>query len=271
MKKDEFTPIADVLKGLTCRKKGGQALCSTDPILRELEGGKFAVIAGRPAMGKTALALQIAADFAERSGKEVLVFSASDAADVCVKRILSQVSGIDGYRIENDCLTGAEQNAIDAAIERIGKMKITFVCTPELSARDICEKLEAVPDAGMVIVDPADAVFGESDGSAETELLRSAARRAGIPVICCCKIPRAVEGRVDKRPKVPDLFPKCLRDADVAVFPYRESYYDPSAPDRTAEIRVAVNGGDSYVLKAGFDPSAVLFYCLRRGKSRIDS
>ena len=101
--------------------------------------------------------------------------------------------------------------------------------------------------------------FPRYDGSAETELLRSAALRAGVPVICCCKIPRAVEGRKDKRPKISDLFPSCLRAADVVIFPYRESYYDGSRRDGAAEVRVVLKDGETHAFKAVFDSASVKF------------
>ena len=233
------------------------------PLDEILEGGlrkgSLNVIAARPAMGKTALALQIAAGIAERTDREVLIFSPSLTADGFVKRITSQLTGIDGYRIEHGRLNDAEQNVLEEAKNRLDKMKFTLVCSPEITAETICRRIEETPDPAAVVVDPADAVFGERDGFAETELLRSAALRAGVPVVFCCKIPRAVEGRKDKRPKISDLFPSCLRAADVAVFPYRESYYDGSRRDGAAEVRVVLKDGETHAFKAVFDSAAVNF------------
>ena len=113
--------------------------------------------------------------------------------------------------------------------------------------------------AGPVVVDPADVVFGEGDGSAAAEMLKEAARECGVTVIYCVGLPRDIEQRRDKRPVLTDLFPKCLRSADVVMFPYRKSYYAPLSSDNSAEIRIVKKVGETYVLNAAFDPAAVKY------------
>lgn len=234
----------------------------TFDVMQELTAGGFVIIASRPGMGKTALAMQIATGFAEQTGREALIFSPRLSFERYINRIASQFTGIDGYRIEHGPMDREELKKFEKVIERIKNLPVQIDDSQSINAREICEKMVTVRNLDLVVVDPADDVFGERDGSAELEMLKSAALDAGAAIICCLKIPRSVEERKDKRPVLTDIFPKCLRDADVVIFPYRESYYDPLSGDNSAEIRVVQKRGETHVLQAVFNPSAIKFESL---------
>ena len=224
-----------------------------------LRRGSLTVIAARPGMGKTALAMQIAAGFAVRGGKGALIFSPGFPSDKYIRRVVSQLSGVDGYQIEHGILTDREREAVEAAKERVGKAGMTVYDDPQITAGVITGVIGLTAGPGPIVVDPADAVFGEGDGSAAAEMLKDAAHGAGVAVVCCVEMPRRIEQRKDKRPALTDLMPVCLRQAaDVVILPYRESYYAPLSVDRSAEIRV-VTSGEEHVVPVTFDPSAVKF------------
>ncbi len=231
----------------------------TFDVMQELTAGGFVIIASRPGMGKTALAMQIATGFTEQTGREALIFSPRLSFEQYINRIASQFTGIDGYRIEHGPMDREELKKFEKVIGRIKNLPVQIDDSPSINAGEICEKMATVRDLGLVVIDPADDVFGERGGSSELEMLKSAARDAGVAIICCCRIPRSVEERKDKRSTLTDLFPKCLRDADVVIFPYRESYYDPLSGDNSAEIRVVNKRDETYVLNAAFGPAAVKF------------
>ena len=211
------------------------------------------VIAGRPGMGKTALAMQTALGFAERTRKTALVFAPDPAlpANLYVKRILAQISGIDIYRVEHSRLNDGEKKAVEEVTKVVDRIPLLIDDSPDITAEKICEKIGTTPNLGLVVIDPADEII---KGYASLRRMRSAARRFRVPVICCFKAPRRIESRKDMRPQVCDLEPEFLRrGADAAVFLYRESYYDPLSDDKSAEISIVVKGGKTRVINAVFD------------------
>lgn len=216
-----------------------------DKILSGMQQSDLIILAGRPSMGKTALAINIAVkacEFLNKDAKEkkaVGFFSLEMSADQLSARILSMKSSINATKFRTGQINEMEWEAIARDSAEISKMPFFIDDTPALSIAAIrtrARRLVRKHNLSFLLVDYLQLIRGSSERSKEnrvqeiseiTQGLKAIAKEFNIPVLALSQLSRAVEQREDKRPQLSDLRESgsIEQDADVVAFIYRESYY----------------------------------------------
>ena len=212
--------------------------------------GDLIIIAGRPSMGKTALALNIGQHVAIDLGMPVAVFSMEMAAEQLAMRLLGSVGRIDAHRLRTGRLTDEDWPKLSEAMERMHTAPLHIDETPALNALELRARARRLAreygKLGLIIVDYLQLMSASSMGeNRATEIseisrsLKSLAKELKVPVIALSQLNRTVEQRTDKRPVMSDLRESGAieQDADVILFIYRDEVYNPDSPDKgIAEI-----------------------------------
>ncbi len=222
-------------------------LTQIDTLLGGLHGSDLLILAGRPSMGKTALAVNMAFNAAQRyadtGGKEgarVGIFSLEMSADQLATRILSEQSGISGDAIRKGNIKQEDFRRFVEASQRMASVPLFIDDTPALSisaVRTRARRLQRQHGLGMLVIDYLQLLQGTgSKQSTENRVneiseitrgLKALAKELHIPVLALSQLSRAVEQRDDKRPQLADLRESgsIEQDADVVMFVYRPEYY----------------------------------------------
>ena len=214
-----------------------------------LNNSDLIIIAGRPAMGKTALATNIAYNVAEymlhakdldEKSRGVAFFSLEMSADQLASRILSTVTQTNGHKMRTGELDNAEFTRIAAAVRELEKIPLYIDDTPGLNINTIrtrARRLKRNKGLGCIVIDYIQLISGtgskRSEGNRVQELseisrgLKILAKELNLPVIALSQLNRGVEQRDDKRPVMSDLRESgsIEQDADIVMFVYRENYY----------------------------------------------
>ena len=214
-----------------------------------LNNSDLIIIAGRPAMGKTALATNIAYNVAEHmlhakdldeKSRGVAFFSLEMSADQLASRILSTVTQTNGHKMRTGELDNAEFTRIAAAVRELEKIPLYIDDTPGLNINTIrtrARRLKRNKGLGCIVIDYIQLISGtgskRSEGNRVQELseisrgLKILAKELNLPVIALSQLNRGVEQRDDKRPVMSDLRESgsIEQDADIVMFVYRENYY----------------------------------------------
>ncbi|MGZ1522242.1 replicative DNA helicase [Xanthomonas citri] len=233
------------------------------------------VLAARPAMGKTTLAMNIAEYVASHqlesdiAPKCVLVFSMEMSADQLALRSIASIGQVDANRLRRAQLEDEDWAKVTAAIKRINEeMTLLIDDTPALSPDVLRAKARRAkrdnPGLGLIVVDYLQLMkvpgnkenrateIGEISGS-----LKALAKELNVPVIALSQLNRSVESRADKRPLMSDLRESGAieQDADMIVFIYRDDYYNKDSQDKgIAEIILAKSrSGPTGTVRLGFD------------------
>jgi replicative DNA helicase len=215
-----------------------------------LQAGDLIVIAGRPSMGKTALALNIGEHVAIDLGMPVAVFSMEMGAAQLALRMLGSVGRIDQQRLRTGRLTDEDWPRLSEAIERMHAAPLYIDETPAMNALELRARARRLAreykQLGLVVVDylqlMSATAAGENRATEISEISRSLkalAKELKVPVIALSQLNRTVETRTDKRPVMSDLRESGAieQDADVILFIYRDEVYNPDTSDRgVAEI-----------------------------------
>lgn len=224
-----------------------------------LHGSELILIAARPAMGKSAFALNIASHAAVKEKTPVAIFSLEMAADQMVNRILCSEAMVDSNKVRTGKLEDDDWVKLAGALGPLSESEIYIDDTPGISVMDIrtkCRKLKMEKNIGLVIIDYLQLVQGgaRSKGSREQEIaeisrsLKILAKEINVPVIALSQLSRAVEQRPDHRPMLSDLRESgsIEQDADIVMFLYRDDYYNPETEKKdTAEVIIAKQRGGS--------------------------
>jgi replicative DNA helicase len=212
--------------------------------------GDLVIIAGRPSMGKTALALNMGQHVAIDMGMPVAVFSMEMGAEQLAMRLLGSVGRIDAHRLRTGRLTEDDWPRLSEAIERMHAAPLHIDETPGLNALELRARTRRLAreygKLGLVIVDylqlMSASTTGENRATEISEIsraLKGLAKEIKVPVIALSQLNRTVEQRTDKRPVMSDLRESGAieQDADVILFIYRDEVYNPDSPDKgIAEI-----------------------------------
>ena len=226
-----------------------------DRMTSGMQAGDLIVLAARPSMGKTALAINIAEHVALKEDLPVAVFSMEMGASQLAIRIVGSIGRIDQGRLRTGKLIDDEWPRLSDAIERLKTVSLSIDETPGLTTSELrasdrrlarsCGKL------GLVVVDYLQLMSGSGGGDGEnraTELgeisrgLKMLAKELQCPVIALSQLNRGVEQRTDKRPMMSDLRESGAieQDADVIMFIYRDDYYNKESKEPgVAEIIIA--------------------------------
>ena len=230
---------ADGVSGLTT---GFDKLNS---ITQGFQPGDMIIVAARPSVGKTALALNFAYRAANRTNKPVAIFSLEMPAEALVKRLIGVESSVSLTKITTGSLVGMDRAKVSSAISKISSLPIYIDDSPNMKLMDIIAKSRKLaasePDLGLIIVDYLGLVTtgSTSKGSdsrqeevRKTSLaLKALARELKVPIIVVSQLSRDVEKRGEnKRPILSDLRDSgsIEQDADVVMLLYREDYYKNS-------------------------------------------
>jgi replicative DNA helicase len=203
----------------------------------------FVILASRPGMGKTALALSMARNIAVEFDKTVALFSLEMTAEQLVIRLLSAESGLDSKKLRNGDLEDHEWQQLHSKISKLSKASILIDDTAALSVFDLrarCRRIKShYENLGVIIVDYLQLMTSHTDNnkknfnreqeiSSISRALKSLAKEIGVPVIALSQLSRDVEKRTtSKRPVLSDLRESgsIEQDADQVLFIYRPEYY----------------------------------------------
>jgi replicative DNA helicase len=236
-------------------------LIDLDNILSGMQNSDLIILAGRPSMGKTALAINIAVnsckyimeqDDGNEINRSVGIFSLEMSDDQLSARILSMETSISATKFRSGAITEDDWHVISARSAEIAEMPIFIDDTPALSISSIRTRVRRLikkKNLSFLIVDYLQLLRGSrnidnrvQEISEITQGLKAIAKEFNIPVMALSQLSRAVETRDDKRPQLSDLRESgsIEQDADVVAFIYRESYYlERKRPDeeKTEEFK----------------------------------
>ena len=217
-----------------------------------LQKGDLIIVAARPSMGKTALAMNLAENVAIREREPVAIFSMEMPAKQLANRLLASLGRVDTKRLRTGDLSEDDWPRITSAVTLLSEAPIYIDDTPALSPMELrarVRRLKRQHGLGMIVVDYLQLmqVSGKSDNrtaeiSEISRTLKSLAKEMEVPVVALSQLNRALEQRPDKRPKMADLRESGAieQDADLILFIYRDEVYnEDSEAAGTAEIIIA--------------------------------
>ena len=224
-----------------------------DEMTSGLQPGDLIIIAGRPSMGKTAFAMNIAEHAALTCDKPTLVFSLEMPADSLALRMLSSLGRIDQHVVRTGKLRDNDWPRITSAVSMLSEAKLFVDDTPALTpgelrarARRIAREHEGI---GLIVVDYLQLMTTSRAGenrsteiSAISRSLKALAKELNVPVVALSQLNRSLETRPDKRPVMSDLRESGAieQDADLIGFIYRDEVYNEESPRKgIAEIIIA--------------------------------
>ncbi len=221
-----------------------------DRKLAGLHPTNLIVIAARPGMGKTALALNIAQNVALQ-GLSVAIFSLEMSREEVVSRMLCAQGRIDSQRLRTGRLSEADFTKLSNAASALYKKPIFVDDSPGLTVTEIrakARRLRRRPGLDLVVVDYLQLMHGSGGENRQQEIalisrsLKNLARELDVPVIALSQLNRAVEAREDKRPRLGDLRESGAveQDSDVVMFIYRDEYYYPEKVESKGIAEVVV-------------------------------
>ena len=222
-------------------------------------GSELILIAARPAMGKSAFALNIATNAAVRAKTPVAIFSLEMSKEQMVNRILCSEAMVDSNKVRTGKLEEGDWGKLAETIGPLSEAEIYIDDTPGISITEIrakCRKLKIEKEIGMVVIDYLQLIQGTNkrNGSREQEIseisrsLKILAKELNVPVIALSQLSRAVEQRPDHRPMLSDLRESGAieQDADIVMFLYRDDYYNEDSDKKNiAEVIIAKHRGGS--------------------------
>lgn len=235
---DAFDRIEDLHKNKGALRGLKTGFKDLDKKTAGFQKGDFIVIGARPAMGKTTLAQNLAYNIADINKKGVLFFSMEMAANEIVDRMISDVSGVDNWKMRTGNLSDDEFSKIGDALGEMDEIPIYIDDTSSMTIVELRNKARRAMhdhDIGIVIVDYLQLVAGSDRYAGNrvqevTEIsrgLKILARELNIPVVALAQLSRNVTGREDPRPVLSDLRESgsIEQDADLVIFIHRPDYY----------------------------------------------
>lgn len=238
---DSFDRLDDLHKDKNKLRGVPTGFKDMDNILAGLQRSDLFILAARPSMGKTALALNLAHNVAV-NGHSVLVFSLEMSKEQLVDRLLAMESGVDAWALRTGNLTDADFEKIGQAMGTLSEAKMFIDDSPGITVSDLRTKARREAHRqplGLIIVDYLQLMsgggkFGGSDNRVQeiSEIsrgLKGIARELNVPLIALSQLSRSVESRSPQIPQLADLRESgsIEQDADVVAFIYREDYYNP--------------------------------------------
>ncbi len=220
-----------------------------DEMTAGLQPSDLIIVAARPSMGKTALAVNMAEYAAIKAKKSVAIFSMEMSASQLAFRLISSLGRINQQHLRTGDIQEEEWPRVTAAITLLSDAKIFIDDTPALSPAELrarARRLKREHDLGLIVIDylqlmqvPGNKENRATEISEISRGLKALAKELNIPVIALSQLNRSLEQRTDKRPVMSDLRESGAieQDADVILFIYRDEVYDKDSPKKgTAEI-----------------------------------
>ncbi|PCS01412.1 replicative DNA helicase [Lactococcus fujiensis] len=219
-----------------------------DRMTTGLHDEELIIIAARPAVGKTAFALNIAQNVGTKQDKAVAIFSLEMGAESLVNRMIAKEGRIDSQHIRTGQLTDDEWNALFIATGALSKSEIYIDDTPGIKISEIrarARKLaQETGNLGLVLIDYLQLISGTGRENRQQEVseisrqLKILAKELHVPVIALSQLSRGVEQRQDKRPVLSDIRESgsIEQDADIVAFLYRDDYYEREGDEEGEEL-----------------------------------
>jgi len=242
-----------------------------DKQIAGLNKSDLMIVAARPGMGKTAMALNLALNVARKNDKCVAIFSLEMSREQLAMRLLSSESFVDNRKLLTGKLDEDEWGKLGIASTALSGMDIRVDDNPSITAAEMNAKCRRIENLGMVIIDYLQLMNGGGKPgdnrvtiiSDISRSLKIMAKELNVPVICLSQLSRASESRTDKRPMLSDLRESGAieQDADEVVFLYRDDYYNENTEEaNVAEIIVAKNRhGETGTVKLQWLPQYTAF------------
>ena len=220
-----------------------------DRMTSGLQGSDLIIVAGRPSMGKTTFAMNVAEHAAIKNKTAVAVFSMEMSGDSLALRMMSSLGRIDQHKVRTGQLDDQDWDRLMSSMGMLSDAPIYIDETPALSPLELrarARRLQRESNLGLIVIDYMQLMQG--NGRAENRTnevseisrsLKALAKELHVPVICLSQLNRSLEQRPNKRPVMSDLRESgsIEQDADVIVFIYRDEVYNDDSPDAgTAEI-----------------------------------
>ena len=225
-----------------------------DMKINGLNKSDLLLLAARPAMGKSAFALNICLNVAKKYHKTVAFFSLEMSREQLAMRMMSIESFVDSKQISTGKLSEEEWSKLCMASAALSQTDIRLDDNPSITVAEMNAKCRRLDNLGLVIIDYLQLMTGSGYGRGSdnrvtvvgeiARALKIMAKELNVPVICLSQLSRAVEGRTDKRPILSDLRESGAieQDADSVMFLYRDEYYNENTEDKgIAECIVAKN------------------------------
>ena len=227
-----------------------------DKMLNGLGKSNLMILAARPAMGKTALALNIAENVAFKTGLPVGIFSLEMTAEQLLHRMICSQSEVESDKIRTGALNGVEYQRIVAAVNSMMKGTVVIDDQPGLKITDLrarARRMKESHDIQLLVVDYLQLISGsglarngenrQNEISEISRMMKTLARELNLPIICLSQLSRKVEERQGHRPMMSDLRESgsIEQDSDIVMFLLRREYYDPYDKPGLAELIVAKN------------------------------
>lgn len=224
-----------------------------DEVTSGLHRSDLIIIAARPAMGKTAFALNIAQNAAIKSGASVLIFSLEMSKEQLGQRLLSMESRVEMQKLKTGNIERSDWDRINMALDSMSKTNLFIDDTPGISILEMknkCRRLKAEKGLDLIVIDYLQLMNAEGRADSRQQeisvlsrYLKLLAREIDCPVIVLSQLSRAPEQRQDHRPILSDLRESgsIEQDADIVMFLYRDSYYDKENSDKQGicEVNIA--------------------------------
>ena len=257
-----FTPLAEAIQQTYARldliTKNRKAAMGTptgyeglDKTIVGMGPGDLIILGARPGMGKTSFALNIATNVAKQEHKTVCVFSLDMSAEQLATRVLSSEAMVNSYSLRSGNLQNDDWAKLAGAAARLSKCNVLIDDTSGITVTGMKSKLRRVKNLGLIVVDYLQLMKSEkktdsrvNEVSEISRGLKLMAKDFGVPCICAAQLSRGPEKEL-RRPALSDLRESgsIEQDADLVMFLFSESYYDPQNPEKKgkAECIIAKN------------------------------
>ena len=256
------TVLHKVFDHLTELSQSDSAIPGLSTGLRDLDNkinglnkSDLVLVAARPAMGKSAFALNLGVNVAKKYNKTVAIFNLEMSREQLALRLLASEGFLELQKLVTGKLSEEEWNKLCMASTALSQTDIRIDDNPTITVADINAKCRRLDNLGLVIIDYLQLMNGSGYGKGGGEnrvtvvgeisrALKIMAKELNVPVICLSQLSRAVESRTDKRPILSDLRESGAieQDADSVMFLYRDEYYNENSEDKgLAECIVAKN------------------------------
>ena len=274
---DVLDHLAELSESKTHLPGLSTGLSAIDRKIMGLNQSDLILIAARPGMGKTSLAINIALSVAKSSRKTIAVFSLEMSREQLASRILSAESFVENNRLKTGELRESDWEKIASSVTRLNGLDIRIDDNPLLTVADMNAKCRRLDNLGLVVIDYLQLMTSSGNRSRANEnrqqvvsdmsrMLKIMAKELNVPVVCLSQLSRANEKRDDKRPMLSDLRESGAieQDADIVMFLYRDDYYNEySDKPNIAECIVAKNRhGETGKIELRWMPEYTMFATL---------
>ncbi len=226
-----------------------------DTMINGFNNSNLMILAGRPAMGKTALGLNFAENLCFKSKTPVALFSLEMSADQLVHRLICSQAEVESEKIATGAINGSDYQKVVSCVRDMQNHTLIIDDQPGLKVTDLrsrARRMKETYDIGFIVIDYLQLLAGSGSRASEnrqlevseiSRLLKTLAREINVPILCLSQLSRRVEERQGHRPMLSDLRESgsLEQDSDLIMFLLRRDYYDPYDKPGMAELIVAKN------------------------------